>query len=130
MEIVIFHYYVQGKGGKKIHRKLSALYGKDSYSLGGVKYWVREFKTQRTDLHDEVRPGRSFIDIYAQIARLLNDEPFSSTRHLARQLAVTKKVVKGNMQEVLGFHKFSLKWVPNMLSAEQKIARARMSREL
>jgi hypothetical protein len=106
------------------------VYGKDSYSLGVVKYWGREFKAQRTDLHDEVRPGRPFSDISAQIARLLNDEPFSSTRDLARQLAVTKEVVKRDLQEVLGFHKLSLKWVPNVLSAEQKAARVQMSREL
>jgi hypothetical protein len=35
-----------------------------------------------------------------------------------------------NLHEVLEFHKFSLKWVPNVLSAEQKAARAQMSREL
>jgi hypothetical protein len=59
----------------------------------------------------------------------VNDEPFNSTRHLARQLAITREVVK-NLQEVLGFHRFSLKCVPNVLSAEQKVARVQMSREL
>jgi hypothetical protein len=95
-----------------------------------VKYSVCEFKAQRTDLHDEVRPGRPLIDVSAQIARLLNDEPLNSIRHLARQLAVPKEFVKRNMQEVLGFHRFSLKWAPNVLSAEQKAARVQMSREL
>jgi hypothetical protein len=57
MRTVIFSYYRQGKGGKKIHQKLSDASGKDSYSLGAVKYWVRESKVQRTELHDEVRPG-------------------------------------------------------------------------
>jgi hypothetical protein len=38
-------------------------------------------------------------------------------------LAVTKELVKRNLQEVLGFHKLNLKWVPNVLSAEQKAAR-------
>jgi hypothetical protein len=45
-------------------------------------------------------------------------------------LAVPKEVVKRNLQEALGFHKFSLKWVPNVLNAEQKAARVQMSREL
>jgi hypothetical protein len=106
------------------------VHGRDSSSLGAVKYWVREFKTERTDLHDEVWPGRPLIDVSAQIARLVNAEPFSSIRHLARQLAVTKEVVKRNLQEVLEFHKFSLKWMPNLLSAEQKAARVQISRKL
>jgi hypothetical protein len=130
MRAVIFYICRQGKGGKKIHHKLSDVYGKGSDSLGAVKHWVREFKTQRTDLHNEVRPGRSVTDIFAQIARHLNDEPFSSTRHLARELAATKEVVKRNLHEVLSFQKFSLKWVPNVLSAEQKAARVQMSCEL
>jgi hypothetical protein len=58
MRPVIFDCCRQGKAGKKIHHKLSDVCGKDSYLLGTVKYWVREFKAQRTDLHDEGRPGR------------------------------------------------------------------------
>jgi hypothetical protein len=65
---MIFYYCRQGKGGKKIHHKLSDVYGKDSSSLDGVKYWVREFEAQRTDLRDEVQPGRPLIDVSAQIA--------------------------------------------------------------
>jgi hypothetical protein len=109
MRAMIFCYCRQSKGGKKIRHKLSDGYGKHSYSLGAVRSWVREFEAQRTDLHDEVRPARPLIDVSAQIARLPNDEAFSSTRHLPRQLAVTKEIVKRNLQEVLGFHKFSLK---------------------
>jgi hypothetical protein len=45
-------------------------------------------------------------------------------------LAVTTEVVKRDLQEVLEFHKFSLKWVPNVLSAEQTAARVEMLREL
>jgi hypothetical protein len=102
MRSVIFYYCRQGKRGKKIHHKLSEVYGKDSCSLGAVKYWVGEFKAQRTDLHDEVRPGRRLSDVSTQIARLLNNEPFSSIRRLPRQLAAANGVVKRNLQEVLG----------------------------
>jgi hypothetical protein len=45
-------------------------------------------------------------------------------------LAVTKEIVKKNLQEVLRSHKFSVKWVPNVLSAQHKAARVQMSREL
>jgi hypothetical protein len=68
MRALIFSYCRQGKRGKKIHHKLSDVYGKESYSLGAVKYWVLEFKAQRTDVHDAVRPGRPLIDVSPQIA--------------------------------------------------------------
>jgi hypothetical protein len=118
MRAVIFYHCKQGKGGKESHYKLFEVCGKDSYSLGAVKYSVRGLKAQRTDLHDEVRPGRSLINIYAEIARLLNNESFGSNRCLARQLAAANEIVKRNLQEVLEFHKFHLKWAPNVLSAQ------------
>jgi hypothetical protein len=130
MRAMVFYDGRQGKGWNKIHYRLSGVYDMSLYSLGAVEFWVREFKAQRTDLHDEVRPGRPLIDVSAQITRLLKDEPFRSTRRLTRQLAVTKDVVKRNIQELLGFHKFSLKWMPNVVSAEQKAAKVQMSREL
>jgi hypothetical protein len=91
---------------------------------------VREFKAQRTDLHDEVRPGIPLIDVSTPITRLLNNDPFHLTRHLARQLSITNELIKRNVQEVLGFPKSGLKWVPNVLSAEQKAARVQMSHKL
>jgi hypothetical protein len=38
MRAVIFSECKQRKGGKKIHGKLSNLYGENSYTLGAVKY--------------------------------------------------------------------------------------------
>jgi hypothetical protein len=65
MQAVVFYYCRQGKEGKKIHRKVSDVYGKDSYSLGAVEYWVQELRAQRTHVHDEVRPGKPLIDVFA-----------------------------------------------------------------
>jgi hypothetical protein len=45
-------------------------------------------------------------------------------------LTMTKEAVKRNLQEVMKFQKFSLKWVQNVLSTDQKAARVAMSREL
>jgi hypothetical protein len=91
---------------------------------------VRELKAQRTGLHDTVRPGRPLVDVSVQVPQLLNDKPFNSTWNLAWQLAITKDVVKRNLQEVMRFHKFSLKWVLKVLSEEQKAAKVQMSGEL
>jgi hypothetical protein len=97
MRAVIFYYCRKDKAAEKIHCKLSAVYRVDSYFLGAVKYWIRKFKARRIHLHDEGRPGRPLTDVSSQIARLLNDEPFSSTRHRARQLALTNAVIKRNL---------------------------------
>jgi hypothetical protein len=99
MQAVTFYDCKQGKGGKKIHHKLSDVYGKDSYSLRAVKYWVHEFKAQRTDLHDEVRPGIPLIEISARIAG--RNVPFNSRLHtppnsLNRQVSKAHKLDLGS----------------------------------
>jgi predicted HTH transcriptional regulator len=85
------------------------VYDGDLDSLAAVKYWLREFKRQRADIQNETRPERPLTDVSEQISRLLNNDPFSSTRYLAGQLTMTKEAVKRNLQEVMKFQKFSLK---------------------
>jgi hypothetical protein len=97
MRAMIFYHGRWRKAGTKIHLKLLGVYGGHSYSLSVVEYWVCKFRAQRTDLHDETRPGRPFTNLSARTAWLLNDERFSSTRYLARQLAVTKEGIKRNL---------------------------------
>jgi hypothetical protein len=57
MRAVIFYCCRQGKGGKKIHHKLSDVYGKDSYSLGAVKYWVRGLRRRELTFMMKSDPG-------------------------------------------------------------------------
>jgi hypothetical protein len=57
MRAVIFYYCRQGKGEKKIHHKLSDVYGRDSHSLGAVQYWVREFKARELTFMMKFDPG-------------------------------------------------------------------------
>jgi hypothetical protein len=92
-----------------------------------VKYSVHEFTAQGVGLRDTARP---FTNVSAQIVWLLNDESFCLTRYLVSQLATTMRAVKKNVQEVMGFHIFSLKLAPNVLSADQKAARVVILHEL
>ena len=54
---VIRYLYLKGKTGKEIHRELADVYGSSALSYAPVKFWVGEFKCDRTSLEDEARSG-------------------------------------------------------------------------
>jgi hypothetical protein len=56
MRAVIFYYCRQGKRGKKIHHKLSDVYGKDSYSPGAVKVGCANLRSRELTFMMELNP--------------------------------------------------------------------------
>ncbi|KAJ4430762.1 hypothetical protein ANN_19353 [Periplaneta americana] len=78
-------------------------------SEGGVRQWCRMFKNGRPNVHDEERNGRPSI-VNADLIRLV-DERLSHT--------LLYKVIT----EDLGYRKLSARWVPKLLSEEQKAQR-------
>jgi hypothetical protein len=57
MRAVIFYDCRQGKRGKKIHHKLSAVYGKDSYSPGAVKVGCANLRRRELAFMRKFDPG-------------------------------------------------------------------------
>ena len=49
---VIRYLYLKGKIGQEIHCKLTNVYGSSAPSYAQVKFWVGEFKRNRTSLED------------------------------------------------------------------------------
>jgi hypothetical protein len=127
---VIFYYRFKGRGDKRIHTKLVAAYGRDAHTIDSVKYWVREHDDGRRDPPDSAKAGRPPSDISEAVAKVLNEEPFSSTKHIAAQLRTSRELVKRTLIDVLGMKKFSLRWVPHTLTGAQKRDRVADSRRL
>ena len=50
---IIWYLYLKGKSGKEIHVELADVYGSSAPSYAQVKFWVGEFKCNRTSLEDE-----------------------------------------------------------------------------
>jgi hypothetical protein len=118
-------------GCKRIKSTLDETYGPaNAYSLGSVKYWIREWKEGRVDAHDAERVGRPLSDLADAIAGFLEAEPFASTKSMAKAFHVSKETIKRNLIECLGFKKYSSKWIPYFLSPEQKEKRVIKAQEL
>ena len=55
---VIRYLYLKDKSCKELHGALADVYGSSALSYTQVKFWVGEFKHDRTSLEDEARSGR------------------------------------------------------------------------
>jgi hypothetical protein len=58
---------------------------------------------------------------------MLEDDPFSSKKAIARELSIHPSTVKRKLTENLGMRKVSFKWIPHKLTDLQKAARVEMS---
>jgi hypothetical protein len=127
---VIFHLCLKGDGSKRIHTELVETYGAGTYPIDSVKYWVKQYDGGRRDPTDLSKPGRPVFDVAEAVSQLLREEPFSSTRHIAAQLRLSRTSVKRTLVSVLGIRKFSLRLIPHDVTESQKAQRVKDSRGL
>ena len=126
---VIHFLMLQGQGCRKIKKQLDETHKEEAYSETKIKYWIKSWKEGRTTGEDLPRSGRPKIDIKELILNFLNDEPYASTKVMAKAFHVDKFVVKRNLLE-MNSKKYSKKWLPHLLTNEQKLKRVQESEEL
>ncbi|KAJ4436716.1 hypothetical protein ANN_16848 [Periplaneta americana] len=108
----------------EIHRQLCEVYGPDVMSEGGVRQWCRMFKNGRTNIHDEERSGRLSI-MNADLIRLVDERVRANRRFTMSELSedfpqISRTLLNKVITEDLGYWKLSARWVPKLLSEEQK----------
>jgi hypothetical protein len=104
--------------------------GAGASPIDSVKYWVKQYDAGRRDPTDLSKLGRPVSDAAEAVPQLLREGPFSSTRHIAAQLRLSRTLVKRTLVSVLGIRKFSLRWISHDLTEFQKAQRVKVSRGL
>lgn len=124
---VIKHYYLKGLTPKEITAELNAVHGKSAPVFKTVYNWVNEFKRGRTSTKDEPRSGRPVEVTTPEMVNRIHDMVLSDRRLKVRELVVATRVSKGTvisiLHEKLGLRKISARWVPRLLSEENKRTR-------
>ncbi|UYV84538.1 hypothetical protein LAZ67_X002509 [Cordylochernes scorpioides] len=114
----------------RIHKLLQALHGTSSALSGRqlknntVKKWVAAFKLGRISTEDEHRPGRSVESVTQEnidkIHVLVMLDRRMTVRRIEETLGILKTTVDWIMRENLGLGKLSARWVPKLLTSDQK----------
>lgn len=106
--------------------------GDDALPYSTVAYWVAEFKRGRLSCEDDHRSGRPSTSVTEENVKKVENLILQDRRITIKHLADILKISFGSIQSIvtdsLGFRKVSARWVPRMLTDENKRRRLEISK--
>ncbi|KAG5333431.1 SETMR methyltransferase, partial [Acromyrmex heyeri] len=118
---VIRFLFLDGKTCEEIKTKLDAVYGNSSPSMTTVRYWFNEFKRGHSSVFDEERPGRPPRHVLA--------DRRTKVYEVAEAVGVSYGTAFNILHDNLGMKKLSARWVPRLLTVDNKRMRLSISKQ-
>ena len=101
-----------------------SMYGDASPSMATVKNLFNEFQRGRTSVFDEPLPGAPKTVTKKDNVKKIHDLVFADSRSKVREIAETVSIPKDYvghiLHEILGMRKLSARWVPRLLTPDNK----------
>jgi len=117
----------------EIHLKFIKVYGSSSPSFSTIKKWGAEFKCGRTSLEDDLHEGRpkraTTPEIIEQVHYMVLDDRWVKVRENAETIGISEECVGYILHEELVMKKLCARWVPHLLTADQKCTRLKISEQ-
>lgn len=122
------------KTAKETHEILKTVYGENVVTLKTVYKWYERLKSGNESLEDEHRSGRpstSKTDENVQnVEKLIRSNRRLTIRELAEDFNISYGSIQSILTDNLHMRRVSAKFVPRLLSGEQKEIRVSICREL
>ena len=121
---------------KQIFNELCGIYGPQTISVRTVFRWVKAFKAGKFSVEDDTCPGRPKTSVTkANIAAVkIVVEQDASNRMSVKDIASCTGISEGSVQTILkkrlDLRKVCARWVPHLLTEEQKTQRLKCALEL
>jgi histone-lysine N-methyltransferase SETMAR len=130
---VIKFFVKEGLTPNEIHSKFIKVYGDSSPSFSTIKKLAAEFKRGHTSLEDDPREGRpksaTTPEIIEQVHNMVLGERRMKVREIAETIGISKEHVEYIFHEELDMKKLCARWVPRLLTADQKCTRMKISEQ-
>jgi histone-lysine N-methyltransferase SETMAR len=128
---VIKYFFDEHKKSPEIFDILNKHYGSDAPCLSTVKYWMKQAKLGRKNLHKIASPGRTPDDgLAAAILRAHEENRRRSARSIAEVLSISAKTVCRYLRDEFHMKLRSAHWVPHVLNSHQKAKRMEFAQEM
>lgn len=117
----------------EIKNELDSTLEDSSPSLSTVKKWAAVFKRGRSSIYDDERSGRPKSATTKEIIEKIHNAVLNDGRVKVRELAYITNISIDRVHNILHEHlhmkKVSTRWVPHLLTVDQKLIRMNVSQE-
>jgi len=129
--VLIKHCFLMGKNTVQAKQWLDKCYGESSPSRQMVEKWMGEFKRGRTSTSDAERSGRpkevTTEEMVNKVHDIVIDDPKIKLREIVEMTNISYERVQNILHQHLGMKKLTARWVPRVLTVDQKRFRVRDS---
>jgi histone-lysine N-methyltransferase SETMAR len=130
---IIKFFVKEGLMPNEIYSKFIIVYGDSSPLFSTIKKWAAELKLGHTRLEDEPHEGHpksaTTPEVIEQVHDIVLDDQQMRVREIAETIGISKERVGYILHEELDMEKFCLRWVPRLLTADQKRTRMKISEQ-
>jgi histone-lysine N-methyltransferase SETMAR len=131
---VIKYLRLKGMTPQEVHADMQQTLGDSAPAYSTVVKWCAEFKRGRASCEDADRSGRPSTSVSEETIGKVRDLVMNDRRLTVRCISESVGISYGSIHSILTDHlklrKVSARWVPRMLTDEQKASRLRTSTAL
>ena len=118
---------------KQIFNELCGIYGPQIISICTVFRWVKAFKAWKFSVKDDTRPGRPKTSVtkanIAAVKIVVEQHARLSVKDIAGCTSISEGSVQTILKKRLDLRKVCARWVPHLLTEEQKTQRLKCARK-
>lgn len=126
--VLIKHYFLRNKTIKQTEEKLQKYYGNQAPSHGMVHKWFSQFRCGRTSTNDSERSGRPAEEMVNKIHDIVLADRHVKVKEIAEMIRISDERIRNILHEHSGMRKLSMRWVPRLLTVDQKRNRVTTSK--
>ena len=118
---------------KQIHADLQNVYGNGALNYATVCKWVRRFNDGRESMENDPRVGRPvsvLTENIATVKMLIEEDARYTVQEIEELSGIYSSSVLKILRERLGLCKICARWVPHLLTDEQKQSRVRLASQV
>ena len=123
------HYYIfvewkNGSTAAEIHQKLVVAEGDQALSLRTIHRWIEAFELGKQSVKDKARSGRPHEAVtpatIGKVEDFVSEDRHITTRKLSEEVGISDERIIYILHNELGLRKLCKKWVPHVLTNENK----------
>ena len=119
---------------KKLMTEISIAFGHSCVSYDTVRQWKKKFESGVESIKNAPKSGRlkfaSRKEIVSKIKEIIEGDARFTVRDIARKVGISLSTVHLILKKRLKVRKISARWVPHLLTDEQKRQRVKVAKKL